>query len=191
LSQLVLARDGTYHVVAAGKSNHAGPGKWQGVTAGNSQMIGIEAENTGLLNDQPWPKKQMDAYIRGVAAILKQIGADSVMVCGHKEYALPAGRKPDPTFDMVAFRKAVEDVMGGNAIAAMPAAVDPARSMLKKGDMGPSVRKLQKLLGITDDGNFGPKTEAKVKSFQRSKGLVDDGLVGQKTWAALGITNSR
>lgn len=191
LSQLVLARDGTYHVVAAGKSNHAGPGKWQGVTAGNSQMIGIEAENTGKLNDQPWPKKQMEAYIRGVAAILKKIGADSVMACGHKEYAQPLGRKPDPTFDMVAFRAAVEQVMAGNAIAAMPEAVDPARSMLKKGDMGPSVRKLQQLLGITADGNFGPQTEAKVKSFQRSKGLVDDGLVGQKTWAALGITNSR
>jgi peptidoglycan hydrolase-like protein with peptidoglycan-binding domain len=81
--------------------------------------------------------------------------------------------------------------MAGNAIAAMPEAVDPARSMLKKGDMGPSVRKLQQLLGITVDGNFGPQTEAKVKSFQRSKSLVDDGLVGQKTWAALGITNSR
>ena len=191
LSQLVLARDGTYHVVAAGKSNHAGPGKWQGVTAGNSQMIGIEAENTGKLDDQPWPKKQIDAYIRGVAAILKHIKADAVMACGHKEYALPQGRKPDPTFDMVTFREAVEEVMAGNAIAAMPESVDPARSMLKKGDMGPSVKKLQQLLGVKDDGNFGPKTEAKVKSFQKSKGLVVDGLVGQKTWAALGITNSK
>lgn len=191
LSQLVLGRDGTYFVVAAGKSNHAGQGKWHDVAAGNSQMIGIEAENTGLLNDQPWPAVQMAAYIRGVAAILKHIKADAVMACGHKEYALPKGRKSDPTFDMFAFRAAVEEVMAGNAIPAMPAPVDPTRSMLKKGDMGPSVRKLQQLLGITADGNFGPKTEARVKSFQKSKGLVADGLVGQKTWAALGFTNRK
>ena len=191
LSQLVLGRDGTYFVVASGKSNHAGPGKWQGVIAGNSQMIGIEAENTGLLNDQPWPPVQMDAYIRGVAAILNQIKADAVMACGHKEYAQPKGRKSDPTFDMVAFRAAVEQAMTGKAIPETPNAVDPARSMLRKGDMGPSVKKLQQLLGIKADGNFGPKTEAKVKAFQKSKRLVADGLVGQKTWAALGITNSK
>ena len=191
LSQLVLGRDGTFFVVASGKSNHAGPGKWQGVIAGNSQMIGIEAENTGLPNDQPWPAVQMDAYIRGVAAILKQIKADAVMACGHKEYAQPKGRKSDPTFDMVAFRAAVERAMAGKSIPETPAAVDPTRSMLRKGDMGPSVKKLQQLLGIKDDGNFGPKTEAKVKEFQKSKGLVADGFVGQKTWAALGVTNSR
>lgn len=191
LSQLVLGRDGTYFVVASGKSNHAGPGKWQGVIAGNSQMIGIEAENTGLTNDQPWPAVQMDAYVRGVAAILKQIKADAVMACGHKEYALPKGRKSDPTFDMVAFRAAVELAMAGKAIPETVRPVDPVRSMLRKGDMGPSVKKLQQALGIKDDGNFGPKTEAKVKAFQKSKGLVADGLVGQKTWAALGFTNRK
>jgi hypothetical protein len=49
LSQLFLARDGTYHVVAAGRAHHAGPGKWQDVTNGNAHFIGIEAENTGAL----------------------------------------------------------------------------------------------------------------------------------------------
>ena len=133
----------------------------------------------------------MESYIRGVAAILKRLGADAVMACGHKEYAQPQGRKPDPTFDMIAFRAAVEEVMGGKAIPSIPKPVDPTYSMLKKGDMGPSVKKLQQLLGITADGNFGPMTEANVKAFQKRKGLVADGLVGQKTWAALGITNSK
>jgi hypothetical protein len=32
LSQLCLGRDGTYFVVAAGRANHAGSGKWQGIT---------------------------------------------------------------------------------------------------------------------------------------------------------------
>lgn len=111
LANLFLARDGTYHTVAAGKAWHAGPGNWQGITQGNSQMIGIEAENTGLENDQPWPAKQMVAYVDGVAAVLKHIGAPAIMAAGHKEYATPRGRKIDPTFDMVQFRAAVAEAL--------------------------------------------------------------------------------
>ncbi len=106
LSQLVLGRDGTFFIVAAGEAWHAGIGRWQGITAGNTHMIGIEAENTGLPND-PWPAVQMDAYRRGVAAILKHIHAASIMCAGHKEFALPKGRKSDPSFDMDKFRAGV------------------------------------------------------------------------------------
>ena len=55
LSQLGLGRDGTYYVIAAGRCNHAGSGVWNSVTNGNSNFIGIEAENTGGANDFPWP----------------------------------------------------------------------------------------------------------------------------------------
>lgn len=193
LSQLYLARDGTWHVVAAGRCNHAGAGSWQGVTAGNSQMIGIEAENAGDGHD-PWPEAQMDSYARGVAAILLHIGADDVMVAGHKEYATPRGRKIDPSFDMIDFREDVEDIMGENAApAGQPSRpvkpgtlVDPRRAMLRKGDRGNSVRELQTKLGITADGDFGPATDRAVRAFQAKHGLVADGLVGPATWAALG-----
>lgn len=63
-------------------------------------------------------------------------------------------------------------------------------TILKKGSKGEDVKKLQKALGITVDGDFGPKTEEAVKSFQKSKGLVADGIVGSKTWSALGITDN-
>ena len=43
LSQLCLGRDGTYFVVAAGRANHAGKGKWQNIGSGNTKFIGIEA----------------------------------------------------------------------------------------------------------------------------------------------------
>ncbi len=185
LSQLVLGRDGTFYVVGAGRCNHAGPGYWQGVSTGNSSFIGIEAENDG--KGEPWPKKQMEAYARGVAAILDHIGADSVMAAGHKEYALPRGRKPDPSFDMVAFRQSVESIMQLGAPKPV-ASTDPKRSMLRKGDMGASVKVLQKALKITADGNFGPATEQAVCAFQSKNGLVADGLVGPATWAALGVS---
>ncbi|MEI7995202.1 MAG: N-acetylmuramoyl-L-alanine amidase [Methylococcaceae bacterium] len=64
LAQLCLGRDGTYYVVSAGRCNHAGAGEWQGITSGNTNFIGIEAENTGT-SDDPWPEVQMDAYRRG------------------------------------------------------------------------------------------------------------------------------
>lgn len=100
LSQLLLGRDGTYYVVAAGLSYHAGRGSYKGIKSGNSNFVGIEAENTGLANDNPWPEVQMAAYAKGVAAILQHIGADQSMCIGHLEYALPTGRKSDPSFSV-------------------------------------------------------------------------------------------
>jgi len=35
------------------------------------------------------------------------------------------------------------------------------------------------------DGDFGAKTEARVKDFQRNNNLTVDGIVGPKTWQAL------
>lgn len=112
LAHLFLARDGTFTIVAAGRCNHAGLGSWNGVTSGNTNFIGIEAENAGVSAD-PWPDVQIEAYARGCAAILKHIGAPVIMCAGHKEYALPPGRKIDPSFDMNAFRQKVAAFMDG------------------------------------------------------------------------------
>jgi len=119
-------------MIAAGKGWHAGRGNWQGITDGNAHLIGIEAENTGDSRD-PWPQVQMDAYKRGCAAILKHIGAGPIMCAGHKEYALPHGRKDDPSFDMVMFRKDVAKLMIGwvPPPQPMPAPLKPAPAPIK------------------------------------------------------------
>jgi peptidoglycan hydrolase-like protein with peptidoglycan-binding domain len=197
LAQLGLARDGTWIIMSAGRANHAGKGEWKGVTNGNSNMIGIEAENTGKPDDLPWPDVQMEAYRHGVAAILTHIGKDAGFCAGHKEYALDdkgrRGRKTDPDFDMDAFRASVAAIMSGAAPAPTPIpAVEPSpapgtqpRPTLRRGATGDLVKQVQAKVGITADGNFGPKTEAAVRAFQRGKGMVPDGIVGPKTWAAL------
>jgi N-acetylmuramoyl-L-alanine amidase-like protein len=121
LCNLGLARSGTFWAVAAGKAYHAGAGNWQGVTDGNAHFIGIEAENIGTSDKhgnplEPWPDVQMNAYKRGCAAILTHIKAPPVMVAGHKEYALPKGRKDDPNFSMPEFRNEVAMLMSKTAI---------------------------------------------------------------------------
>jgi hypothetical protein len=120
LCNLGLGRSGKFYMIAAGKGWHAGRGNWQGVTDGNSHLIGIEAENTGETKGpraEPWPDVQMNAYRRGCAAILAHVGAGAIMVAGHKEYALPKGRKDDPSFDMVTFRREVAVLLGAAAPA--------------------------------------------------------------------------
>lgn len=191
LAQLGLGRDGTFYIIAAGRSNHAGRGLWEGNASGNTSFIGIEAENTGLTND-PWPSIQLEAYARGVAALLKHIRRGSEFCAGHKEYALPRGRKPDPSFDMRAFRERVAAFMSD---APPPVSLIPQREpaapgsegrpTLRRGAIGDLVRIVQRAAGVTVDGRFGSKTEAAVRALQRRLGLVPDGIIGPKTWRAI------
>ena len=59
--------------------------------------------------------------------------------------------------------------------------------MLKIGNKGEEVKRLQEALGINNDGIFGKQKEEAVKLFQKKNGLEVDGIVGDKTWAALGF----
>ena len=53
---------------------------------------------------------------------------------------------------------------------------------LKFGSKGEDVKQLQKKLGVTDTGNFGPLTETAVKKWQKENGLVDNGIINKSTW---------
>nr|WP_220132981.1 glycoside hydrolase family protein [Citrobacter freundii] len=185
LAQIGLARDGTVFIVAAGRANHAGVGSWHGIDTGNSSFIGIEAENTGV--GERWSEVQIDAYYRCVAAILKYIGASENMACGHKEFALPPGRKNDPTLDMAVFRNQIGQILRGTAQVrpAIPAMDSSGRSTLRRGAKGDLVKQIQAIIEISDDGIYGPHTESAVRVFQRDHDLVPDGIVGPKTWNVL------
>jgi peptidoglycan hydrolase-like protein with peptidoglycan-binding domain len=190
LAQLGLARDGTYFVVAAGRAIHAGEGSFRDVS-GNRRFIGIEAENEGTMGDFPWPAVQIDAYHRGVAAILKKLNKDASFCCGHKEYA--PGRKPDPDLNMAEFRASVQAIMDGNGppapiipeVEPQPQPGQAPRPTLRRPAEGELVKVVQSKVGVPADGKFGPKTEAAVRVFQRNHALTPDGIVGPKTWQAL------
>lgn len=62
--------------------------------------------------------------------------------------------------------------------------------VLKLGSKCSSVLALQKFLNsqgfnLKEDGDFGAKTEAAVKSLQTRLNIVSDGIVGQKTYNAI------
>ncbi|MBA3262869.1 MAG: transglycosylase family protein [Thermoleophilaceae bacterium] len=73
----------------------------------------------------------------------------------------------------------------GEAKAADQAAPTPV--VVKRGDRGAAVRKVQSALGVAADGVFGAQTEHAVRRFQKRKGLAADGVVGPQTRDALGL----
>lgn len=103
LCQLLVARSGKVYVISAHRCNHAGSGGPIGpigVDQGNTQLVGIEAENDGL--GETWPPVQLNAMVRATAAVLDLLDQRRSHVWGHKEYT---PRKPDPRgIDMTQFR---------------------------------------------------------------------------------------
>lgn len=69
--------------------------------------------------------------------------------------------------------------------------IDDDVVILRRGSEGEAVDQLQRGLAaaghylLSIDGDFGPGTEAAVKTFQRSRGLVVDGIVGKDTAAMI------
>ena len=68
-------------------------------------------------------------------------------------------------------------------LVAAPAA--HALPTLHPGDEGRSVKRLQRSLGVTPDGIYGPGTERRVRRFQRRHHLRGDAIVGAATWRML------
>ena len=60
--------------------------------------------------------------------------------------------------------------------------------MLQQGSRGSAVTALQKKLGVTADGIFGPATAAALRSYQRSHGLAVDGIAGPQTLGKMGLS---
>lgn len=120
LSQFFLARSGTVHLVASGKANHAGRGRWADADT-NLEALGTECENDG---HQPFTPAQLAAWDLLDACVLTTIGQPASHLCAHREWALPAGRKVDPhdmAMDVVRDQVARLMRLGPNASAAVVA----------------------------------------------------------------------
>ena len=177
LCNLGLSRTGVVYVVASGKANHAG--KTDTTDSSNTRAIGIEAENDGV---GPWTGEQYAAYAKLCAALAKWYRLPVTAVRGHKEIAVPRGRKTDPNFDMASFRTAVTAAMmtpGRDALTDTQAA-----ALL--GLLGGDTKRFQSANGLTPDGDVGPLTKAKLAVANLGltatpPALAAVGAIGQST----------
>lgn len=119
IANACVARNGVWHVLAAGRCNTTIPGTsgpYGGL--GNTYALGIEACNDN--RDEPWPDVQYTAYVIGWAAIARKLGWGPDRLRGHREHT--PGRKTDPTFNMAAFRTHVAGRLankGGNDVGTL------------------------------------------------------------------------
>ena len=56
---------------------------------------------------------------------------------------------------------------------------------LRLGSKGEAVKHVQRVVGATQDGDYGAATERRVKAWQKSRGMFVDGVVGPVTWKAM------
>ncbi|MEI6662730.1 MAG: peptidoglycan-binding protein [Actinomycetes bacterium] len=68
---------------------------------------------------------------------------------------------------------------------------DASARAMRRGDHGPRVKTLQRLLHIHADGIFGEGTVRAVRGYQRTHGLPVDGLAGNDTVWALRRSNRK
>jgi len=163
ISQLYLSRTGTWWVGASGLCYHAligqkGPHRGYG----NSALIGIEAANDN--RGEPWPAAQVDAYIRGVAAICRHMGWSADVVVGHREHQ---NDKSDPYgIDMNDFRRRVASLLAGGLST-------------QEAEMATIVRN-------HDDGQYyvlGPDGVARRLRCETASGINDVGYVASGRWS--------
>ncbi len=180
LAHIVLGRDGTAIIVAAGLAYHAGAGSGFGLPANgaNAWMLGIEAESTGSVAGD-WTPQQVNAYPRLVAALAAGYGFSLSMAIAHYEWA--PTRKVDPR----GFPGGMAAIRSGVGPGPTPAAPS-GHPVLQKGSTGSAVKTLQSFLGgLVVDGAFGDATRAAVVAYQAGVGLAADGVVGAQTWAKI------
>jgi peptidoglycan hydrolase-like protein with peptidoglycan-binding domain len=99
--------------------------------------------------------------------------------------------KPIPMSDDE-WRQAQKLVFGG-APAPTQSTAPVKLTVLRRGDRGEVVRKLQTALGFTGkdvDGDFGITTQVALKAAQFTHGLANDGICGPATWAMLKVTGA-
>jgi hypothetical protein len=96
LDNIVIAKDGTVAVIAAGVAYHAGNGEYPGLTPNQANVHTLGVTLIGG-SDGDWPKAQRDALISTCAAIMRHQGQPASHVIGHKEWDQI---KVDPALDM-------------------------------------------------------------------------------------------
>ncbi|MFG1868695.1 golvesin C-terminal-like domain-containing protein [Micromonospora arborensis] len=113
LCQALVDYNGVFHVISAGRCNHAGVSGGSGPIPagdGNTLMIGWEIDYNGV--SQEMTSAQYNASLAATAAVLTRLGRDSSYARGHRETSTTG--KIDPSFiDLNVMRADVAAKMAG------------------------------------------------------------------------------
>jgi peptidoglycan hydrolase-like protein with peptidoglycan-binding domain len=130
------------------------------------------------LQKTKFTKAQFKA-IRALSIDINNAYFKNVSFHGHKEVSA----KACPVFN---YKKVLKlDKYGSLGLENTVIVEEDDFKEINYGDKGETVKLLQKLLGITADGDYGRKTLKAVKSFKRQNGLYESGIVTQEMWRLL------
>lgn len=143
LCQTGLGRDCTAVAIASGKANHAGVGYWRGI--GSSGLtIGTELEWPGAVLLSGDLRHAFDLV---QCAHLDMLGRDASYYAGHREWALPRGRKVDPSIvDLERQRQRIAELLARGP-KQKPAAPAPKPAPITEED--PEMARLLTVDGVT------------------------------------------
>jgi surface antigen len=141
---------------------------------GDGTVTTVEGNTAGAVGDQR-NGGMVQKKVRGFKKNSKKIEI-SIVGFGRPKFvesgaAAPAAVKPEP---------AAEVAKVTNPKKYPGSTVDP-------GESGDAVKMIQKALGLTADGHYGPVMKKTVVAYQKANPKLGkaDGIIGPKTWAAM------
>ena len=142
---------------------------------GSALMIGERAWIDHYIDERrEWLRTHSNALLRN--SVYRVNALSTLVIMGRWELDLPLRvREVDITADILAgvvprrTLKLTTPVMQGDDVKELQTRLNRA---------GGAIR-------LTEDGSFGPKTDAAVRAFQGASGLKEDGIAGAQTWTVL------
>ena len=160
------------------------PGNWGYAYRDIRGASGLSNHASGTAIDLNAPRHPLGAVGTVPAAKRAAIEAKAASL-GLRWGGSYSGRKDEMHAEVVVSHARAMQLVA--ALQATPPAAPPAAGQrtLQQGSSGEDVKVVQRAVGVSADGVFGPKTTSAVKSYQGARGLSADGIVGPKTWAAI------
>lgn len=165
----------------------------------NRWAVSVETADDGDPDRTPWTTDQIDSIARIAAHLNTHNGlpldltrhVEDSGINGHTSHGAPSKWTPVVKSCPGAARKQQIPTIIAKAKkltkqpAVKPIDYKPIDTHLRQGSKSEMVKSLQKYLGLTQDGDYGPITAAAVKGLQIAYGLKPDGIVGPVTQKAI------
>ncbi|PAE90885.1 peptidoglycan recognition protein family protein [Shouchella clausii] len=141
-----------------------------------------------LVGNGQFTEAQEAAWDERAAYNMQRLNVNVSNVKGHNE--MPGASTACPGINMNIVRARISGgAVGGVQIEKPAPATNKLGSRILRNQSpmmrGEDVKAVQRAVGVTADGIFGPATETAVRNYQEARGLQVDGIVGPETVKAI------